>query len=68
MLVQPASTGRRRRPNKVIEKRREQQTVEYGPPEEPCKEEKPVCLGDKNITLDREPIGDRCDLQNYLVK
>ena len=26
-------------------------TVEYGPPEEPCKEEKPVCPGDKNITL-----------------
>ena len=36
--------------HKVIEKRREQQIVEYGPPEEPCKEEKPVCLGDANIT------------------
>ena len=27
-----------------------QQIVEYGPPEEPCKEEKPVCPGDENTT------------------
>merc|ERR1719483_1029423 len=38
--------------HKVIEKRREQQIVEYGPPEEHCKEEKPVCLGDENITYE----------------
>ena len=38
--------------HKVIERRNEQQIVEYGPPEEPCKEDEPICLEDENITYE----------------
>ena len=41
--------------HKIIEKRSERQIVEYGPPEELCKEEKPVCPGDETITYEEVP-------------